>query len=88
MEICNWLNTFTWYLYFLIPVIDEIVENIMNINFVSTLNLISGYFQISTEPEVIAKTAFIIKHGYFAFKRMRFGLYGTTSTLQKTLQST
>lgn len=65
------------YSHFRIPVTAGILSNIMTTNFMLTLDLPSGYFQIAMKPEDTAKTAFITSNGCFAFKRMSFGLSGT-----------
>ncbi|GFW16704.1 retrovirus-related Pol polyprotein from transposon 297 [Trichonephila clavipes] len=49
----------------------------------STLDLISGYFQLAISPKDIEKTAFITRNGTFAFLRMPFGLSGAVANFQK-----
>lgn len=71
------LNAITQYPQFIIPVINEILANITSTystNFMSYLDLNSGYFQISMKPEDIVKTDFVFANGCIAFKRMSFGL--------------
>lgn len=68
-----------------VHVIDVIVANII-INFMSTLNLTSGYFQIVMKTDDIVQTAFIRSNVLvFAFKRMIFGLSGAPYTFQKDM---
>ncbi|GFW70306.1 retrovirus-related Pol polyprotein from transposon 297 [Trichonephila clavipes] len=55
----------------------------------STLDLKSGYFLLSKDIEIsskdIEKTAFITRHGTFAFLRMPFGLSGAAANFQKAI---
>ncbi|GFT19412.1 retrovirus-related Pol polyprotein from transposon 17.6 [Trichonephila clavipes] len=51
----------------------------------STLDLISGYFQLAISPKDIEKTAFITRNGTFAYLRMPFGLSGAAPNLQKAI---
>lgn len=75
-------------LNFLIPVINEILDNTKYINFMSILHLASRYFQIEMNSDDIAKTAFITRISCFALKRMDFDLSGEPSTLQKAMNAT
>lgn len=81
------LNAITQYPQFQFPVIDAILDNITNTNFMSTLDLTSGYFQIAMKAEDIPKTAFIISRGCFAFKRMSFDLPREPFTFQKAMKT-
>lgn len=45
-----------------ISVIDEIFANITSPNFMSILDLTTGYFQIAMKPDDITKAAFITKN--------------------------
>ncbi|GFT31114.1 retrovirus-related Pol polyprotein from transposon 297 [Trichonephila clavipes] len=51
----------------------------------STLDLKSGYFQLSISPKDIEKTAFITRNGTFAFLRLPTGLSGVVPNFQKAI---
>ncbi|GFU89372.1 retrovirus-related Pol polyprotein from transposon 17.6 [Trichonephila clavipes] len=49
------------------------------------LDLRSGYFQLAVNPGHIAITAFVTKHGTYAFRPMPFGLSGAAPNFQKAI---
>ncbi|GFW17937.1 retrovirus-related Pol polyprotein from transposon opus [Trichonephila clavipes] len=74
------LNGITKYPRYPLPVIDDLLTNVM-----STLDLRSGYFQLAISPRDIEKTAFITRNGTFAFLRMPFGLSGAAPNFQRAI---
>ncbi|GFS71492.1 uncharacterized protein TNCV_5051841 [Trichonephila clavipes] len=68
------INTIIKYPRYPLPVIDDLITNIPHTDIMSTLDLKSGYFQLTINPTDIEKTAFIKRNGTFAFLRMPFGL--------------
>lgn len=81
------LNTIAQYPQYSIPVIDDIQVNIPWTNFMCTLDLTSGYFQIGMKHKDILLSAFIISNGCFTFKRLCLGLSEAPSTFQKALDN-
>ncbi|GFX89206.1 retrovirus-related Pol polyprotein from transposon 17.6 [Trichonephila clavipes] len=79
------LNAITKYPRYPLPVIDDLITNILHTGVMSTLDLKSGYFQLAISPRDIEKTAYITRNGTFAFLRMPFGLSGATPNLQKAI---
>ncbi|GFT34325.1 retrovirus-related Pol polyprotein from transposon opus [Trichonephila clavipes] len=77
------LNAITKYPRYPLPVIDDLITNIPHTGVMSTLDLKSGYFQLTISPKDIVKTAFITGNGTFAFLRMPFGLSGAAPNFQK-----
>ncbi|GFU99835.1 retrovirus-related Pol polyprotein from transposon opus [Trichonephila clavipes] len=51
----------------------------------SAFDLRSEYFQLAVNPSDIVNTAFVIKNGTYAFRRMPFGLSGVAPNFQKAI---
>ena len=57
-----------------LPWIDDTLDMLAGKRWFSTLDLTSGYWQVSLSPEARCKTAFATHSGLFQFKVMPFGL--------------
>ncbi|GFS60368.1 retrovirus-related Pol polyprotein from transposon 17.6 [Trichonephila clavipes] len=79
------LNAITKYPRYPLPVIVDLITNILHTGIMSTLDLKSGYFQLAISPKDIEKTTFIIRNGTFAFLRMPFGFSGVAPNFQKAV---
>ncbi|GFT45497.1 retrovirus-related Pol polyprotein from transposon 17.6 [Trichonephila clavipes] len=79
------LNAITKYPRYPLPLIEDLITNISYTNILSSLDLRSGYFQLSVKPSDVIKTAFVTKNGTFAFQRMPFGLSGAAPNFQKAV---
>ncbi|GFV75323.1 retrovirus-related Pol polyprotein from transposon 297 [Trichonephila clavipes] len=75
------LNAITKYPRYLLPLIDDLIMNILH----TVLDLLSGYFQMAVNPSDIVKIAFVTKNGTYAFRRMPFGLSGAAPNFQKAI---
>lgn len=53
--------------------------------YMSTIDLRSGYWQVSVKPEDRDKTAITTPFGTFCFKRMPFGLKSSEATFQRLM---
>ncbi|XP_064292930.1 probable serine/threonine-protein kinase nek3 [Plodia interpunctella] len=66
-----------------IPQITEILDQLGDSKYFSTLDLSSGFHQIQLNEADKSKTAFTIPEGHFQFTRMPFGLKNAPSTFQR-----
>ena len=53
-----------------LPRIDDLLEQLGESRYFSTLDLASGYWQIGIHPESVEKTAFVVPQGLFEFRVM------------------
>ncbi|KYO27325.1 hypothetical protein Y1Q_0021245 [Alligator mississippiensis] len=67
------------------PRVDELVENIGQARYISTLDLTKGYWQVLIAPEDQEKTAFATPWGLFQFRHMPFGLHGAAAMFQRLM---
>ncbi|GFX36474.1 retrovirus-related Pol polyprotein from transposon 297 [Trichonephila clavipes] len=79
------LNAITKYPWYPLPLIDDLITNIPHTRIISALDFRSGYFQMAVNPSDIVKTAFVMKNGTYAFRRMPFGLSGAAFNFQKAI---
>ena len=64
---------------------DELLDRVGQAKFISTLDLIKGYWQVPMEESARPKTTFSTPFGLCQFRRMPFGLQGTPSTFQRMM---
>lgn len=76
------LNEKTVANYYTMKNITEILEQLGNSKYFSTLDLKSGFHQIAIDPLDNDKTAFSTPFNHYRFKRMSFDLKGAPSTFQ------
>ncbi|XP_047039644.1 uncharacterized protein LOC124644376 [Helicoverpa zea] len=79
------LNAVTKTDHYPMPLIDELLQSTKRNCYMSTLDLRSGYWQVSVNEQDRDKTAFISPLGTFRFKRMPFGLKNAPSTFQRLI---
>ena len=79
------LNSFTYKDVHPILRIDECVDTLGEANTFTTLDALSGSWQVQLTEEDQAKTAFTTHAGFYQFKSMPFGLTNAPSTFQLTL---
>ena len=81
------LNSVTEFDAYPLPRIDETLEALGGARFFSTLDLISGYWQVGLTPEARLKSAFCVRGGLFLWNVMPFGLCNAPSTFERLMET-
>ena len=68
-----------------LPRVDDLLDSLNGNQIFSTLDLRSGYWQVSMFPEDREKTAFITPDGLFEFLRMPYGLSTAPATFARAI---
>ena len=71
-----------------LPRLDDTLETLSGSKWFSTLDLLSGYWQVEVEECDRDKTAFVTKEGLYEFKVMPFGLSNAPATFQRLMDLT
>ena len=82
----NRLNAATKPDTFPLPHIDDLLDQLREARYFSTLDLASGFWQIRIEPLLQEKTAFITPQSLYKFRVMPFGLTNTPAIFQGLIQ--
>lgn len=70
-----------------LPRIDDALDCLHGAQYFSSIDLRSGYWQISVDPMDREKTAFITPDGLYQFKVMPFGLCNAPATFERMMDS-
>ena len=64
-----------------IPRVDDILDQVGQVKYITTVDLAKGYWQVPVAEEDWHKTVFITTKGLYQFRMMPFGLCGAPATL-------
>src|SRR5436190_19038195 len=70
-----------------LPRIDDTLDTLAGSTLFSTLDLKTGYWQVSLAPEDREKTAFTIGSGLWQFNVMPFGLCNVPATFERLMDN-
>ena len=83
---CRQLNAVTKSDTYPLPRIDDLLDQLGQCKYFSTLDLASGYWQIEVKPTSREKTAFVTPQGLYEFLVMPFGLTNVPAVFQCLMQ--
>uniref|UniRef100_A0A0A8ZHA2 Reverse transcriptase domain-containing protein n=1 Tax=Arundo donax TaxID=35708 RepID=A0A0A8ZHA2_ARUDO len=81
------LNALTQKGKYLVPIIDEFLDELAYASWFSSLDLTAGFHQILLQQGEEYKTAFQTHGGHYEFRVMAFGLTGAPNTFQNAMNS-
>ena len=79
------VNTITRKDAYPLPRVDDLLDTLAGSRLFSTLDLISGYWQVEIHPRYKEKTAFCTSEGLYEFNVMPFGLCNGPATFQRLM---
>ncbi|KAL1264151.1 hypothetical protein QQF64_004506 [Cirrhinus molitorella] len=79
------LNTVIKFDPYPMPRVDELIERLSTAQYLTTLDLYKGFWQIPLNEQSKELTAFKTPFGHFHFRVLPFGLHGAPSTFQRMI---
>ena len=80
------LNAVTVHDAYPLPRIDESLEALAGNQYFSTLDLMSGYWQVPLDEDAMDKSAFCTRGGLWRWKVLPFGLTAAPATFQRLME--
>ena len=81
------LNAVTQFDAYPLPRIDETFEALSGSRYFTTLDLLSGYWQVGLTESARIKSAFTVRGGLYLWNVMPFGLCNAPSTFERLMES-
>ena len=69
-----------------VPRIDDALDALASAKMLSTVDLLSGYWQVAMDPKDKEKTAFSTSHGLYQFRVMPFGVCNGVATFERLME--
>ena len=69
-----------------LPTVTDIFDSVSNAKFLSQMDLMKGYYQISLTERAQGTSAFITPFGLFEYQVLPFGMTNAPATFQRTMQ--
>ncbi len=79
------LNSVARYDAYPMPRVDDLIDQLGNTAYITTLDLTRGYWQVPVEEKSRPMTTFVTPFGFYQFKMMPFGLSGAPATFQRLM---
>ena len=84
MDCCK-VNDVTWKDAYPLPQIDTTLDTLSGSQWLSTIDQLSGYWQVEMDETDKEKTAFCTTEGLLQFRVMPFGLCNAPATFQRLM---
>ena len=79
------LNTVTKTDSFPLPRIEDCIDRVGKAKYVTTLDLLKGYWQVPLTERAKQLSAFVTPHGLYQYRVMPFGMKNAPSTFQRMI---